>query len=121
MCTGGRIRILCVPRNRISVGDIIVFRENRRLIAHRLLMRIPIGKASLVYQKGDAMDLGKWISGNRIIGIVTTAWDFSENQVYLRDNEKEKLEGIALRHLFRVLGYPVIRLASALRRLAGCL
>ncbi len=116
---GNTIRIRPVSWNRILRGDIIVFKDNGRLIAHRLLARISFGRFHLAYQKGDTNDLGKWISGRCILGIVTAAWDTSGNRVYLRNEAKNLMQRTAYTHSLRVIINPFFRISRLFKRLSS--
>lgn len=51
-----------------SVGEIIVFRHQRSLIAHRLIAEIPFAPGGLLLQQGDGMHRGSLIRGRDIAG-----------------------------------------------------
>ncbi len=116
---GNTIRIRPISWNRILRGDIIVFKENRRLIAHRMLARISLGRFQLAYQKGDAISLGKWIPARYILGVVTAAWDRSGNRVYLREEVKSLMRKKANKQSLQVLGFPFIRISRLFKRLSS--
>ncbi len=54
-------------------GDIIVFRRGDDLTAHRLLLVVPLPGVTLLYEKGDANQRGRWIRGRKVAGIVARA------------------------------------------------
>ncbi len=53
------------------VGDVVVYQDGDRLIAHRLLFRLGFGTRSVFFEKGDANTHGSWIKAHRIKGLVT--------------------------------------------------
>ena len=52
-------------------GEIIVFRAEQSLVAHRYLLALPYPSGTLILQKGDANRTAGWIDATRIVGIVT--------------------------------------------------
>lgn len=81
-------------------GDIIVFQENNRLSAHRLLLRLSILGKDYIFQKGDAIDFGSWISAGQVVGIVVETKDLSGNVVDFRsEEEKHKARASVRNHL----------------------
>ncbi len=51
-------------------GQVVVYRDKDRLVVHRLLLQIGWGPVLFFFEKGDANDRGKWISGKQIKGLV---------------------------------------------------
>lgn len=51
-----------------SVGEIIVFRHRRSLIAHRLIAAVPFAPGGLLLQQGDGMEQGSLIRGKALAG-----------------------------------------------------
>jgi hypothetical protein len=70
LCPGDRVKISRVLWNKCHTGDIIVFREGNQLTAHRLLFRFSIGRSHILYQKGDSMSRGGFITSQQIVGKV---------------------------------------------------
>lgn len=66
---GAWIEIEKIPGPDCRVGDVVVFRRDEKLIAHRLLWRLGWG-ASLFLEKGDANSHGGWIKASQIRGRV---------------------------------------------------
>ncbi len=113
------ITVKRIPTRGVRIGDIIVFRDGKRLVAHRLLMRLSLGGIGLVFQKGDAVGYGRWLPADRIVGVVMEARDADGAAVYSRRSAWNAMSGLAHRHLARALAFPVFRLAGILRRLTG--
>lgn len=63
---GARILIEPAAPGSCRVGDVGVYMEDDRLVAHRVLWRLG-GRAFL---KGDANNFGHWIDGRRLKGVV---------------------------------------------------
>lgn len=72
---GRNIKIQRAPWNACSTGDIIVFRENRRLTAHRLLFIVRMGRRCYFFQKGDANPYGHFIRAESVVGRVVEYQD----------------------------------------------
>lgn len=70
---GGRLQLDCSPSLRPRLGDVVVYREQDRLIAHRLLLRVRLGRRCWLYQKGDAARTGSWVNAAGVIGVVVGA------------------------------------------------
>jgi signal peptidase I len=65
---GDRLVIAPVNWKKCHIGDIIVFREEHHLVAHRLLFRYNIRERVILYQKGDSMPCGAFIRPGQIVG-----------------------------------------------------
>jgi len=57
---GASLRITMSPTAPCRVGDVIVFLQDNRLIAHRILLVLRAGPWSWLLEKGDANPLGRW-------------------------------------------------------------
>jgi signal peptidase I len=55
------------------VGDIVVFRDGYRLIAHRLIVVFRLGSLTLLVEKGDANPIATIIQPDCIVGRVKAA------------------------------------------------
>ena len=51
-------------------GDVVVYRLDNRLVAHRILWRLALGGRRLFFEKGDTNERGGWIRGAQICGLV---------------------------------------------------
>jgi len=112
---GGRVLVECLATGKCHLGDIIVFREADKLVAHRLLFRLRLGNRLYLYQKGDATGNGHWIREEQMVGVVTISLAADGTNVYLRREHYQALRNSIYMHLFRDL---LARLRSLLRRLA---
>ena len=63
---GSRIRIKPAQGAACRVGDVIVYLDGTRLVAHRVLWRA----GSWIYEKGDANPFGNWLPKREIKGVV---------------------------------------------------
>ncbi len=80
---GRNIKIQRTPWNKCSSGDIIVFREGKRLTAHRLLFNLCVGSSCYCFQKGDSNTYGHFIRAERIVGRVLESQDKSGSYIDL--------------------------------------
>ncbi|MCP4291035.1 MAG: hypothetical protein GY780_04265 [bacterium] len=69
---GSTLHIKKTEGNRCHPGDVIVYRDNDRLVAHRLLLRVGLGSRLFFFEKGDTNDRGRWIPSTWIKGLVTS-------------------------------------------------
>lgn len=72
LAQGDRVTVCPVRPEELSMGDVLLFRQNGQLIVHRLVGKKRIGAAYLYCQKGDNLSGWSWISGEDIIGRVTS-------------------------------------------------
>jgi signal peptidase I len=77
---GDIISIECIKWSDCKTGDIIVFRDDKGLIAHRLLFRLRFFGKYYFYQKGDRNRFGKFIDTSRVVGVVVELED-STNKI----------------------------------------
>jgi len=59
----------CTALN-VQRGDVVVFLDGERLVAHRLLLHFNIGPLQVLFQKGDNNTRGGWLSPAQIKGLV---------------------------------------------------
>lgn len=116
---GGRIQVECSPSLEPRLGDIIVFRDADRLVAHRLLLRLRVGRRYWLYQKGDAAGIGSWVRGDRLVGVVTRASSPQGEGAYVRRSGCRPAGSDLYRHLGRDLAARARRLLRPLRLLLG--
>ena len=101
---GESIRIRRADWKRCHRGDIIVYKLDRNLIAHRLLFRLKIGNWNVVLQKGDLIPLGHWIPAESIVGVVTQTEGEKGKLIDFRSTiEKKRSRKMANRQLLRDL------------------
>jgi signal peptidase I len=70
---GDLLTVRPLDGNRAHVGDIVVFRDDRKLVAHRLIFAFRLFSFALYLQKGDANRMPERIEPRRIVGRVETA------------------------------------------------
>jgi hypothetical protein len=67
---GSTIRIKAGNGSLCRVGDVTVYLDGNRLVAHRVLWIIGLGKTRWIFQKGDANRFGHWITAADVKGVV---------------------------------------------------
>ncbi len=107
---GSTVAIRACSGNDARRGDIIVFKEGNSLTIHRLLVRIPLGNNSLIYQKGDANRFGNWIRSSLIVGIVDSVRNVSGETSTLshKAGKRASLGQLGCTFLNMALHYPRI-------------
>ncbi|MFH1842279.1 MAG: hypothetical protein ABIF77_03660 [bacterium] len=121
---GHDIVIEAVSWRECRRGDIIVFRQEEKLTAHRLLLPVPYVDSALFYQKGDANDFGGWIRSHQVVGVVAAVKTASGGRLDLREkNARTTARFEARRQLARDLWARVLYLPrkvwQRVRRRAG--
>jgi hypothetical protein len=114
---GGTIRVLGCPWSEAISGDVVVFREGFRLVAHRQLFRLSVGTHAVVYQKGDANSLGGFVVGKQVVGVVTEARDARGSLTYSRSPKRGQARLLARQQVLQVVGFPLKRMIGFLRRM----
>lgn len=67
---GSRIRIKASNGADCRVGDVTVYLDGNRLVAHRVLWSLGRGRRRWIFQKGDANRFGHWIAAAQVKGVV---------------------------------------------------
>jgi hypothetical protein len=112
---GGRVRIACDGADRARPGDVIVFHEADRLIAHRLLVRLGRGRRWCGYQRGDAAGVGHWVFARQVLGVVTESTAAEGTILYVRSGSRT----VSRRRIAVLIARAVLaRAASVLRTLS---
>ena len=70
---GGTVRIEQTSWRACRPGDIVVFREDGHLTAHRLLYALCLRGRWYLYQKGDANEYGSWLKAEQVVGVAVEA------------------------------------------------
>ncbi len=101
------IHIQKIDSRSCRPGDVVVYREGARMVAHRLLFRVGWGSRALFFEKGDANDRGSWIRGNQILGVVL-AVEMTDGEPArpLKCHSSQALVGLRADFLHRVLAFP---------------
>jgi len=100
---GGHVRIECDGADRARPGEIIVFHEADRLVAHRLLVRLGLGRRRYLYQRGDAAGIGHWVREKQVLGVVTTSTDVDGTILYVRGRHDPAARRAVSAHIFRAV------------------
>jgi hypothetical protein len=104
---GATLIITGVRPGACRTGDIVVFHDGERLIAHRLLLGWPPGRARVFLQAGDGVSALGWIAARSILGLVTAVRGPDQLPRDLRLPEARR-EGarLARRRLRRIVSEP---------------
>jgi len=70
MPLGSRILIEPCQADGVRVGDVTVYLEKDRLVAHRVLWFLGCRTRGWIFQKGDTNRFGHWIRSSSIRGVV---------------------------------------------------
>lgn len=87
---GDILSIECIPWYECEIGDIIVFKSDKGLIAHRFLFRISFLGECYFYQKGDRNRFGEFINANNVVGVVLESEDVTGNIKHFIETVKRK-------------------------------
>jgi len=68
---GAVLEVEKVPGEHCRPGDVVVYRVDDRLVAHRILWRIGLGSRRFFFEKGDTNERGGWIRSGKVCGLVT--------------------------------------------------
>ncbi len=104
---GSTLIIAGVRGDACRMGDVVVFREQDRLVAHRLLLGLPCGRARVFLQAGDGVSPLGWVAPGSILGLVVAVRDADQSTRDLRRPEARR-EGVRLarRRLRRLVTSP---------------
>lgn len=67
---GALLKITVAPAAPCRTGDVVVFLDHDRLIAHRVLLVLRAGRWRWLLEKGDANAAGKWRHEDSVRGQV---------------------------------------------------
>ncbi len=121
---GDKIVIKRASLDDCRQGDIIVFRDNNGLTAHRMLFRLPVLGGTYLFQKGDCNRFGNWISSNRIVGIVIESRSESgRKKSFSSTSERKQAQRKAFLNIFRDCTQRIIFIPRMVipRRLKACI
>jgi hypothetical protein len=104
IAVGSEIRVRRATWRECARGDVIVFDDASRLVAHRLLLKLRVRGKWCVLQKGDLNSLGQWIDAGRVVGLVVEVRDAEgERRLLTSAPARRRARRLALRHLARDL------------------
>ena len=109
---GGQVCIECAGTVRTRPGDIIVFHEADRLVAHRLLVRLCLGRRWCGYQRGDAAGIGHWVLARQVLGVVTVSTAADGTVLYVRN----RIASVSRRHIALLIARAVLARARLVLR-----
>jgi signal peptidase I len=70
---GDILTVRSLGKEKVHVGDIVVFREGGKLVAHRLIFVFRLLSFSLFVEKGDANPMASILRPSSIVGRVSAA------------------------------------------------
>ena len=108
MPVGATLHIAGVTADVCRPGDVVVFRQDDKLVAHRLLAGLPAGGNGGFLQAGDVPARLGWVSAARIAGLVIaiTGPDGGTRDLRTPAGRREA-ERLARRGLARALRKPL--------------
>ncbi len=65
---GAFLHIEKIESRHCRTGDLVIYRMDDRLVAHRVLLRLGWKNTWVIYEKGDNTAVGHWILGRRVRG-----------------------------------------------------
>jgi hypothetical protein len=92
---GSTLIIASVRGETCRVGDVVVFRDGERLVAHRLLWGWPPGRPRRFLQAGDGISPLGWVAATAVLGIVVAIRDTDQTTRDLR-LPRARREGVRL-------------------------
>ncbi len=106
---GSTLIIAGVRGEECRPGDVIVYRDEGVLVAHRLLWGWPPGRARRFLQAGDGISAAGWIDAKGILGLVVAVRQTGSSTRDLRSAEASR-EGrrLARRRLRRLVTAPCL-------------
>lgn len=94
---GATLVIAPCTSSGVKRGDVVVFQDGDRLVAHRLLLQFHIGPLHVLFQKGDGNPHGSWLSPNQVKGkVLNVEREYDIITVFSNQAASE-----SLLHLFR--------------------
>jgi hypothetical protein len=81
---GSILVIAGADKDACHTGDVVVYRDGERLVAHRLLLGWPPGRARIFLQAGDGISPLGWVAVKDILGLVVAVRIADETTVDLR-------------------------------------
>jgi hypothetical protein len=97
---GSKIKFMCISWKQCRNGDIIVFKDKKGLIAHRLLFRLCFLSKGFFFQKGDVDRFGRWIRAESVVGVVVEKFSTDGKWINFKNSdEKKKAKRMAYKNL----------------------
>jgi hypothetical protein len=114
---GDALKVRPLGGRKPHIGDIAVFRENGKLVAHRLILVFRLFSLSLVIEKGDANRAASRIDPRVIVGIVDSAIRNGTTISTRTPEAKEQGRRMSLRALIRYSSFELPK--DCIRRMLG--
>ena len=98
--------------SKCRTGDVAVFRDGDRLVAHRLLLEVPPIRPLVFLQAGDGISRAGWVRATALAGLVVAVRTQAGEPCDLRTPAARRQgRQLARRRLRRLLSEPLRRLA----------
>jgi hypothetical protein len=109
---GSRIEVVATDGQDCRVGDIVVYAEGERLVAHRLLLRWPWGAEQRFLQRGDGVSPAGVLPAAAILGrVVAVATDDGRHDLTAADARRQARQAVrrSLARLVRDVARSMLR------------
>lgn len=87
---GSRIEVVAPQADQLDVGQVVVFKQGDRLVAHRLLFGCPLPAPGWFLQRGDGVSQAGLVKVSDIVGLVVA--------VHLEHGQRHDLTTAEARH-----------------------
>jgi hypothetical protein len=115
---GKKVVVRYTSWEKCHVGDIILFRQDKELTAHRLLFRFKWGTSGILLQKGDSNALGSFIRPYQVVGKVIRA-ELREKGYYDFDDlrNRQRARKLAAKHFRKHIAWYVFKGVRQIKRI----
>jgi len=114
---GDILAIRSMTGEKAHIGDIVVFKEKGKLVAHRLILVFRLFSFSFIVEKGDANKVASLIDAGAIVGIVDSARRNGILVLSRTPEAKERGRRVSARALFAHI--PLQAAKNCIRRMLG--
>ncbi|MFB3904877.1 MAG: S24/S26 family peptidase [Acidobacteriota bacterium] len=111
LATDDEVRVTPCTAPEIEIGEIVAYHADRGIAVHRVLRRVTRDQAVKLYQAGDNLQGGSWLTDNQVVGKVTAV---------IRSNTDGKEPSGALTRRECWGRYAQIRVRELVSRLLAC-
>jgi signal peptidase I len=106
---GDTLTVRPADAGKVHRGDVIVFRDGPRLVAHRLVFAACFGRLSILVEKGDANLSASFLRPESIVGIVISTSRAGRAVIEGIGESRERGRRIALRSIARLGSLDALR------------
>lgn len=103
---GSFLHIEKIESRHCRNGDLVIYRMDDRLVAHRVLLRLGWNNSWVIFEKGDNTARGHWILGRRIRGRAVAVERAGQPPLPLATNPKLARQSLWADILDRLLVFP---------------